>query len=73
MGVCWAAVLVPKFEGAKSVVTSGILLALCVLLLLRTLAWSFGALMKLVGGSPAFAHELSADAFLQQVGGVWAC
>jgi Zn-dependent protease with chaperone function len=28
-----------------------------------------GALMKLAGGSPAFAHELSVDAFLQQVGG----
>lgn len=27
------------------------------------------ALMKLAGGSPAFAHELSVDAFLQQVGG----
>jgi Zn-dependent protease with chaperone function len=27
-----------------------------------------GALMKLAGGSPAFAHELSVDAFLQQVG-----
>lgn len=26
-----------------------------------------GALMKLAGGSPAFAHELSVDAFLQQV------
>jgi hypothetical protein len=28
-----------------------------------------GALMKLAGGSPAFAHELSVDAFLQQVCG----
>lgn len=27
-----------------------------------------GALMKLAGGSPTFAHELSVDAFLQQVG-----
>ena len=26
-----------------------------------------GALMKLAGGSPMFAHELSVDAFLQQV------
>jgi hypothetical protein len=26
-----------------------------------------GALMKLAGGSPAFAHELSVDAFLEQV------
>lgn len=26
-----------------------------------------GALMKLAGGSPTFAHELSVDAFLQQV------
>jgi Zn-dependent protease with chaperone function len=26
-----------------------------------------GALMKLAGGSPAFAHELSVEAFLQQV------
>jgi len=26
-----------------------------------------GALMKLAGGTPAFAHELSVDAFLQQV------
>lgn len=30
-----------------------------------------GALMKLAGGSPAFAHELSVDAFLQQVCVVW--
>ena len=28
-----------------------------------------GALMKLAGGTPAFAHELSVDAFLQQVRG----
>jgi Zn-dependent protease with chaperone function len=30
-----------------------------------------GALMKLAGGSPAFAHEYSVEAFLQQV--CWGC
>jgi len=28
-----------------------------------------GALMKLAGGCPSLAHELSVDAFLKQVGG----
>lgn len=37
------------------------------LLVAQDQAVVIGALMKLAGGTPAFAHELSVDAFLEQV------